>query len=61
MNIAVISHSFTGNNEALGASVAEALHAEHIKKAEPKTRAYGTIIADVCSGEAESFARARDN
>ncbi len=55
MNIAVISHSFTGNNEALGASVAEALHAEHIKKAEPKTRAYGTIIADVLFGRSRKF------
>ena len=50
MNIAVISYSFTGNNEALAAGVAKALNAEHIKIAEPKTRTYGTIMADILFG-----------
>ncbi|MNH99463.1 hypothetical protein D3C73_522360 [compost metagenome] len=47
MNIAVISYSYTGNNEALAGSIAKELSAEHIQISEPKTRTTGTIALDM--------------
>ncbi|MFZ2455709.1 MAG: hypothetical protein WAX07_04470 [Candidatus Altiarchaeia archaeon] len=47
MKNAVISYSFTGNNEALAGSVAKEFAAEHIKITEPKTRTMATIVLDV--------------
>ncbi|KWX71240.1 flavodoxin family protein [Paenibacillus jilunlii] len=47
MNIAVISYSYTGNNEALAGSVAKELSAEHIQISEPKTRTMGSIALDM--------------
>ena len=47
MNIAVISYSFTGNNEALARSVADALSAEHIRISEAKPRTLGRITFDM--------------
>lgn len=47
MNIAVISYSFTGNNEALARSVAKALSAEYIRISEAKPRTLGRITFDM--------------
>ena len=47
MKAIVISYSFTGNNEALSASLAAALAAEHARITEPKPRKTGTIVWDV--------------
>lgn len=47
MKIAVISYSYTGNNENLAGSVAKELSAEHIKISETKSRAMGTIVSDM--------------
>ena len=43
----VVSYSLTGNNEALAASLAAELAAEHIKITESKARTMGTIILDM--------------
>ena len=45
--ICVISYSLTGNNEALAASVARALDAEHLRVVESARRTMGTIVLDV--------------
>ncbi len=47
MKILVLSYSMTGNNEALAASVARELEAEHIKIEEPKPRKTGAIFTDL--------------
>jgi hypothetical protein len=47
MKIVVVSYSFTGNNEALAASAASELKAEHIIITEPKKRTMGTIVFDM--------------
>ncbi|MEK5415458.1 hypothetical protein BSK49_08665 [Paenibacillus odorifer] len=47
MNIAVISYSFTGNNEALARSVAKVLSAEYIRISEAKPRTLGRITFDM--------------
>ena len=47
MKIAVVSYSFTGNNEAVANRIAQELEAEHIKITEAKPRTIGTIIADI--------------
>lgn len=50
MKTAVISYSFTGNNETLAKRIAEEIKAEHIKITEPKKRTFGTIAADLIFG-----------
>jgi hypothetical protein len=47
MKAIVISYSFTGNNEALAASVAAALGSEHVRMTEPKPRTMSKIVLDV--------------
>lgn len=47
MKAIVISYSLTGNNEALGNSIAKEFAAEHIKITEPKSRTMGTIFLDL--------------
>lgn len=47
MKIAVVSYSLTGNNDALGASVAKELSAEHIKITETKQRTTVSIVLDM--------------
>ncbi len=47
MNIAVISYSLTGNNDALAKSIAGKLSVEHISVTETKNRKTGAIIADL--------------
>ena len=47
MDIAVISYSYTGNNNLLAASVANGLQAKHIKVADQKPRTKGTIAMDM--------------
>ena len=47
MNIAVVSYSLTGNNEALAGSVARELQAEHIKISEPRQRTTATVVLDM--------------
>lgn len=47
MTIAVISYSLTGNNEALAASVAKTLGAEHIRISETQSRSTIRIMLDM--------------
>lgn len=47
MNIAVISYSFTGNNDALAGSVAKELSSEFIRISESKPRTLGSITMDM--------------
>jgi hypothetical protein len=47
MKMAVVSYSFTGNNEALAGSVAQEFGAEHIKITQPKSRTMGSMILDL--------------
>jgi hypothetical protein len=47
MKVTVISYSFTGNNDALAASLAARLSAKHVKITEEKPRTMGTIIFDM--------------
>ena len=47
MKIAVISYSFTGNNEALAKQIAHNLSVEHISLSESKKRNYFTIFLDI--------------
>ena len=47
MRAMVISYSLSGNNEALAASLAAALGAEHVRITEPKPRTMGTIAWDM--------------
>ncbi len=47
MKIAVVSYSYTGNNEALSDAVAKALSADHIRIAEKAPRKTGTIVMDM--------------
>ncbi|MFT3983097.1 MAG: hypothetical protein QM697_04280 [Lachnospiraceae bacterium] len=47
MRIAVISYSLTGNNDALAASIARELQAEHIRITEPRKRGWGRITLDL--------------
>jgi hypothetical protein len=47
MKIIVISYSFTGNNEALAASVANELSVDHIRISESKLRTMGSITMDM--------------
>lgn len=47
MKLAVVSYSFSGNNEALARSIAEELGAEHIKITEPRRRTTATITLDL--------------
>lgn len=47
MNIAVLSYSFTGNNEALAKSVAKELSAKHIRISTLKPFKMGTLLMDM--------------
>lgn len=47
MNTIVVSYSLTGNNQALAASVAKGLGAEHAALKERKKRTMGTTIVDL--------------
>lgn len=47
MNIAVISYSYTGNNEMLAEGVARELHAKHIKVSTRKPLTTGAIAMDM--------------
>lgn len=47
MKTAVVSYSFTGNNDALASGVAQALSAEHIRIITNKTLNYGSIALDM--------------
>ncbi|MDK2952490.1 MAG: hypothetical protein PWQ77_2155 [Kosmotogales bacterium] len=47
MKTAVISYSYTGNNDALANSVARELTADHIQISEKKPRTMGTIALDM--------------
>lgn len=47
MNIAILSYSYTGNNEALAESVARELGAKHIKVSVQKPVAMGSIVMDM--------------
>lgn len=47
MKTAIISYSFTGNNDALADSIAKELSAEHIKITEQKPRKSGSIFTDM--------------
>lgn len=47
MKTTVISYSYTGNNEALASSIANALSAKHLKISESKTRSRSTIYMDL--------------
>ncbi len=47
MRIAVVSYSLTGNNDALAASIARELQAEHIRITEPRKRGCGKIALDL--------------
>lgn len=47
MKITVISYSLTGNNEALAASIASEISAEHIRITESKSRTNVTIALDM--------------
>ncbi len=47
MKVLIISYSFTGNNDALAASLAGELKAEHIKVSETKLRTTGKIFFDI--------------
>jgi hypothetical protein len=50
MKVAVVSYSFTGNNDALAKSIAKKYSAEHIMIAETKKRTNGTIFGDTILG-----------
>jgi len=47
MKITVISYSYSGNNEALASSIANALGAEHLRISDSKTRSRSTIFMDL--------------
>lgn len=47
MSTAVISYSWTGNNDALASGVARALSAEHIKITEAKPRTMAALMLDM--------------
>ncbi|MNO53685.1 hypothetical protein D3C76_441370 [compost metagenome] len=47
MNIAIISYSFTGNNDALAGSVAKELSSEYIRISESKPRTWSSIAMDM--------------
>jgi flavodoxin len=47
MKVIIISYSFTGNNDLLASSVANALGADHLKLIENKTRTMFTISMDI--------------
>ncbi|RCX23736.1 hypothetical protein DFP94_1011338 [Fontibacillus phaseoli] len=47
MNIAVVSYSYTGNNDMFAACVAKGLSATHIKIATQKPMTMGSIIMDM--------------
>ncbi|MCK4731406.1 MAG: flavodoxin family protein, partial [Methanophagales archaeon] len=47
MKVTVISYSLTGNNEALAASIASEISAEHIRITESKPRTNVTIALDM--------------
>jgi hypothetical protein len=47
MKTAVVSYSFSGNNDALASSIASAIMATHIRVTEPKKRTMGMIMWDV--------------
>ena len=50
MKIAVVSYSFTGNNDALAARIAKNYSAPHIRITEANKRTNGTIIGDTIFG-----------
>lgn len=50
MNVAVISYSYTGNNDRFAESLAESLSAEHIRVQPKKQVTYGTITLDLLLG-----------
>jgi len=50
MNIAVVSYSYTGNNERLAAQVASGLSASHIKIGTAKPMTVGSIALDMLFG-----------
>ena len=60
MKILVLSYSLTGNNEALAASVASELAAEHIKITESKSRTTGAIFMDLIFNRTPQTAPAPD-
>ena len=45
--VCVISYSLTGNNDALAASLAQALAAKHVRVTEPGKRSMATILTDL--------------
>lgn len=47
MKIAVVSYSYTGNNDKLATCVAQSLSVEHIKIITPKPMSMGNIIPDM--------------
>lgn len=47
MNIAILSYSYTGNNEALAESVARELEAKHVKVSVRKPVTMGSIVLDM--------------
>ena len=47
MKTIVVSYSMTGNNQLLAASVAQGLHARHIKLTEAKKRTMATTVLDL--------------
>ncbi|MNB86155.1 hypothetical protein D3C75_330920 [compost metagenome] len=60
MSVAIISYSFTGNNEALAVNVAKALSTTHIRIKEPKPRTTGAIIIDMMLNRAPQVKPAPD-
>ena len=50
MSMAVVSYSYTGNNEALAAIAAKTLSAEHVKIIEVKSRKTSDIMLDMMTG-----------
>lgn len=46
MKIAVLSYSFSGNNEKLASGIVKSVSAQHITITEPKKRTFGTIFAN---------------
>lgn len=47
MSTVIISFSQTGNNQALAASIASVLHADHVEVVEKRSRSMQTILLDL--------------
>ena len=56
MNIAVVSYSFTNNNERFAASLAAGLSAKHIRIQPSKPVTYGTLTMDLILGRTPTVA-----